>query len=381
MKLCQIYNGASAYRESIYRLLDETFDTDWVFGKSLGDIKLMDTNILRGHVEKVDNISIWGNKAYWQKGVLKYIFRPYTHYIILGDERCLSTWIFLFLSLFFPKKKIYFWSHGQYGKEGFLKTKIERFFWSFVDGAFLYGNYAKKIMTKNGFKTDTFSVVHNSLSYDKQLEIRKSRLQSEIFIEHFGSSNPVIIFIGRLTKVKRLDLLLNAIALLREKGRNFNLALIGSGEELINLRQMVERLHIENQVWFYGACYDEMTNAELVYNSDLCVAPGNVGLTAMHTMMFGCPVITHNDFPWQMPEFEAIKAGETGDFFERNNVESLAATISKWFAEKKDKREEVRQACYKEIDTNWNPYYQMEVIMNVFKDKVLNTNELMEGGG
>lgn len=63
-----------------------------------------------------------------------------------------------------------------------------------------------------------------------------------------------------------------------------------------------------------------------------------------------------------MPEYEAIKPGQTGDFFECNKVQSLARTISKWFAEKKDKREEVRQACYNEIDTNWNPYYQMDVI-------------------
>lgn len=94
----------------------------------------------------------------------------------------------------------------------------------------------------------------------------------------------------------------------------------------------------------------------------LGVAPGNVGLTAMHTMVFGTPVISHNDFKWQMPEFEAIKPGKTGDFFERNSVQSLACTISKWFTEKKDKRDKVRQACYEEIDTNWNQYYQMEII-------------------
>ena len=60
-----------------------------------------------------------------------------------------------------------------------------------------------------------------------------------------------------------------------------------------------------------GECYSEETNAKLIYNADLCVAPGNIGLTAIHVMMFGCPAITHNDFKWQMPEFEAIKSMET----------------------------------------------------------------------
>ena len=81
----------------------------------------------------------------------------------------------------------------------------------------------------------------------------------------------------------------------------------------------------------------------------------------MHTMVFGTPVVSHNNFPWQMPEFEAIQSGKTGDFFEYQNQQSLVDTISKWFASKKDCRDEVRQACYHEIDTQWNPEFQIEV--------------------
>lgn len=44
------------------------------------------------------------------------------------------------------------------------------------------------------------------------------------------------------------------------------------------------RERVDKNVWFYGSCYDEQTNAELIYNADMCVAPGNVGLTAIHAM-------------------------------------------------------------------------------------------------
>jgi glycosyltransferase involved in cell wall biosynthesis len=117
-------------------------------------------------------------------------------------------------------------------------------------------------------------------------------------------------------------------------------------------------------VWFYGACYDERQIAELIYNADLCIAPGNIGLTAMHSLVFGCPAISHNDFKWQMPEFESIHPGITGDFFEMGNVESLADIISRWFAEHKGKREEIRQACYNEIDTYWTPEFELSVLKN-----------------
>ena len=92
------------------------------------------------------------------------------------------------------------------------------------------------------------------------------------------------------------------------------------------------------------------------------MAPGNIGLTAIHALMFGCPAITHNDFKWQMPEFEAIHAGATGDFFERNNVKDLADVISRWISNNVSRREDVRLACYREIDEQWNPEFQMEVI-------------------
>ena len=69
----------------------------------------------------------------------------------------------------------------------------------------------------------------------------------------------------------------------------------------------------------------------------------------------------------QMPEFESIKPGVTGDFFEYGKVDSLANTIGNWLMNNKDNRETIRQNCYKEIDNNWNPYYQMEVLQkNLF---------------
>lgn len=165
-----------------------------------------------------------------------------------------------------------------------------------------------------------------------------------------------------MTKVKKLDMIVDALAALRDKGEKYNLVFVGNGEEAEALKAKVKALDMDRQVWFYGACYDEGMNAELVYNADLCVSPGNVGLTAIHCLTFGCPVITHNCFEWQMPEYEAISAGVTGDFFKKDDADDLANKISAWFVEKHDQRENIRQACFKEIDTNWNPYYQIEVI-------------------
>ena len=161
-------------------------------------------------------------------------------------------------------------------------------------------------------------------------------------------------------------MLVQSIYDLKNKGLNCNLVFIGDGSMRKMLEQKVKSLNITQQVWFYGACYDEDTNAELIYNADLCVAPGNVGLTAIHAMMFGCPVVTHGDFRYQMPEFEAIKPLLTGNFYKRGCQESLNEKISEWFNVNGKRRKYVQQYCYDEMDNQWNPYYQMHIIKSVF---------------
>ena len=365
-KLCLIYNFAPKYREGIFRLIDQEYDCDWFFGNNSTDIKGLDLSILK-NVTVIKNQTVIKPPLYYQKGVLSLLKNDsYFTYFMLGDVNCLSTWLFIVLKhIVRPKKKIFFWTHGWYGKEGFPKKALKKFFFRLVDGIFLYGNYAKAEMIKEGFDSNKLHVIKNSLDYDRQLKLRNNISSSNIYKKHFNNANPVIIFIGRLTAVKKLDQLLKAVILLKQKGENYNTVFVGDGEMRSELEAEVMKYQLQDNVWFYGTCFDEKINAELIFNADLCVAPGNIGLTAMHALMFGCPAISHNDFRWQMPEFESIKPGITGDFFEYNNVEDLAQTISKWFDSKKDSREDVRQACYKEIDSYWNPHYQLNLLKKV----------------
>ena len=363
MKLVQQDNIGSHYRSAIYQLMDKELNCDFFFGDKVDDIKKMDYSLLSHKVIETPNKRL-GHGFYYQKGVPSLIKADYDTYIFVGETRCLSTWLFcLRARLFHPKKRVFFWSHGWYGKETKLEAFIKKILFRLPNcGSFLYGNYARELMIKEGFNPDKLYVIHNSLDYDAQLPIRKQLRPLPIYQDHFGNENKNIVFIGRLTKVKRFDLLIDAVVQLKQKGETVNVTFIGDGIERQNMERMVEEKGIKNQVWFYGACYDEKTNAELIYNADVCVSPGNIGLTAMHVLMFGCPAITNDDFSHQMPEFEAIQDGLTGTFFHAGDSSSLAETISKWFMVHGDNREDVRKACYKEIDEQWTPRYQIDVL-------------------
>lgn len=357
-KLCMIYNTAPHYREAIFTAIDKEFDCDWYFGPTKSDIKEMDVSKLKN----VHYYRVLGNqnKVYWQIGMLNNIFsNRYDAVFMLAAVRSLSLWVaVLLVKIFRPKKKLYIWSHGCYGREGKLMRRLNRWKNRTFDGLFLYNQYAKDLMVADGIPEERIHVIANSLDYHNQLIIRRRLTKSDIFQSHFNNNCKNIIFIGRLTKVKYLDLMLKALKSLQD----CNFTLIGNGEEKENLKSLVNELGVADRVWFYGACYDEEENANLIYNADLCVAPGNVGLTAMHTMMFGTPVISHDDLPWQMPEFEAIQPDKTGAFFHRNDLKSLVDSIRQWFEGPGKDREAVRKNCYAEIDIKWNPDYQMNVI-------------------
>ena len=74
---------------------------------------------------------------------------------------------------------------------------------------------------------------------------------------------------------------------------------------------------MEGNCIFYGATYDEKELSKLIYMSDLTVSPGNIGLTAIHSLSYGTPVCSHSNFNNQMPESEAIINFENGFFFRK----------------------------------------------------------------
>lgn len=360
MRLLLICNTAPHYRSAIFQMMDRELGCDFVFGDKVLDIKKMDYSTLTHKVTEVHNLKL--KSCYYQKGVLRFLHSAYDKYIITGDSRCLSTWLFLVLLLFLPKKKVYLWSHGWLKKKKGIDKLISRMFFGLADGVFIYNNRSRLLMTEGGIKARKLFTVYNSLDYDTQLAIRNDLHDSNVYLDHFGNDNKTIIFIGRLTTVKRLDLLLEAVASLKKQGHYYNIVLVGDGESRSLLEQKTSELVLQNNVWFFGASYDEKTNAELLYNADLCVSPGNIGLTAMHSMMFGCPCITNNDFDHQMPEFEAVQEGVTGAFFEANDVASLATSIGSWFVKHAEDRKNVRYNCYNVIDTTWNLHNQIGII-------------------
>ena len=209
-------------------------------------------------------------------------------------------------------------------------------------------------------------VVYNSLDYPNQICLRE-HLQPDVlasrkkkFFNH--PDYPVLLFVGRLTPAKKLEQLILAAEALHRIGERVNILIVGDGQDREILSSLCEQKKLQPYVVFYGECYDEEELAALIALADVCVSPGNVGLTAIHSLTYGTPVITHNNPLEQGPEFEAIVHGATGMFFEQGSIDLLTETIRTWLQDHILNREQLRKKCYNIIDKYYNPAFQAKII-------------------
>ena len=82
-----------------------------------------------------------------------------------------------------------------------------------------------------------------------------------------------------------------------------------------------------------------------------------VGLTAMHSLAYGTPVITHDDEMFQSPEWEIILPGSNGGFFRRGDARDLARAIREWTGSEFTS-EDTRRRCHCMLDRIYNADFQ-----------------------
>lgn len=357
-KICFFNRSAVHYRIGIYKILSKELNVDFFFGdKRPGGIKSIDYKALHNFKGLFKNVDI--GPFYWQKGVFKSLLGKYTDVITTGDTYCLSSWFFLLFAPLFHEK-VYLWTIGAMGGEKRLERFIIKIKSFLTAGTMVYGERAKKLLIDYGVNPKKICVIYNSLDYDEQIKLRKTISKSNLYNNHFQNDNYNIVFIGRLVPRRKIEMLIEAASKLKIKGLPVNVTIIGDGPVKESLFKTAETFHFDT-LWLYGSLYDEVMISDFLYNADLVVSPGSMGLAAMHALTFGCPIITHDNFNNLGPECEAIIRGVNGDQFVENDVDSLSSTIEKWFIEHPD-REAVRLACYKIIDEKYNPHNQISII-------------------
>lgn len=373
MKICFVYHFYPHYRSGFIKSVIERFpDSFWVSSgmDGLEGIKGVDPRELGGRATQVGYFTFLG-KLY-QKGLIDLIRRERFEVVVfLANPNFVSTWVAAIVVRLLGVRVI-FWGHGILDPRLTFKNVVRSTFFALADACYFYGYRAKANVARYPWvRQDNVHVGFNSLDYDNQLSVRNNVAEmAEVRTRgKLGRRDCIrLVCISRLTKKCEYELLVAAVAeAQRSRSCRFEIVFIGDGPERSALENQAKRNNVAAS--FQGAVYDEPTIGRYIYEADAVVSPGKVGLTAMHALMYGTPVITHNFWPGQMPEVEAVVEGKTGFFFEQGNLDSLKNALLALSEIDNEQRDTVRKACFRMIDEIYNPINQVRILADAISGR------------
>ena len=214
----------------------------------------------------------------------------------------------IFPLLFVPKPLIathqtwYCRSNGKKSWQDYLKRVVSMFATNVaVSHAVAQEIPSNSIIIPNSYQADAFYLMP---------EIKRDR---------------ELVFLGRLVSDKGVDLLLKALANLKERGLTPKLTIIGKGEEESNLRQQSRKLNIDEQVNFAGVKVGREL-VELLNAHQIMVVPSlwqePFGIVALEGIACGCVVVGSQEGGLK----DAI--GECGVTFPNGNVAALTKRLA-----------------------------------------------------
>jgi len=174
-----------------------------------------------------------------------------------------------------------------------------------------------KNIYKFGHKIRT---IYNPIDIKKINTLSQKYLTNSIF-----NQKPVIVAVGRLVKAKDYPTLLMAFKIVFRK-MQASLVILGEGSEEENLKNLVKKLEISDNVHFLGFKenpYNYMANSSVFVNSSIREGFGNVIVEAMAC---GVPVVATN---CRSGPGEIIQDGVSGLLVEPRNSVELAEAILK----------------------------------------------------
>jgi len=137
--------------------------------------------------------------------------------------------------------------------------------------------------------------------------------------------HPSILFLGRLEKIKGIEVLIRAIPVIRKNIPNIHVYLAGDGYEVKNIKRLVKKLRIGAYVTFLGYIVGAK-KCSYIKSTDLFIAPSyheSFGLSILEAMACGKAIVASNadNIPC------LIEDGKEGVLVNPGDYQELAAKI------------------------------------------------------
>lgn len=298
----------------------------WGGGSNAELIKQYTANII---IRKFKNLSFINEYRFFEK----YVKDNGIEYIVIQG---MSPMMLIFMGILknrIPQVKCVLYLHS--ASEDLLDRKWVWYLFKIVYNNYADGCIAISKSVKDSFKyiskKDIIHVIYNGTDCNK--------FQYKDTINR--DSKVKMIFVGRLMKKKGVDLLINALKHISEE---FELMIVGEGEENNNLVELTKILEMSESIKFVGK---QMNINEWITQADLFIHPAiwqeGFGISLIEAMACGVPCIAFNR--GAIPEI--ITNNVNGYLVEDVSAEALAEKISEVLRKRRNQPEEFEKISQK----------------------------------
>lgn len=188
-----------------------------------------------------------------------------------------------------------------------------------ADGFVAYSNFTARYWQHVwGVPTTRISVAHNAIDtapllnrYRELLSAGRPRVEGRI------------VFAGRMTTDKGLDLLLRAYGKVKKAFPVASLTLVGDGPVRVPLERTVDGWQLKD-VEFLGEIRDQIKLADVMCRASLFILPGLGGLAVNTAMACGLPIICSDA---DGTELDLVREGVNGWFFSPGDDDDLTRVM------------------------------------------------------
>nr|WP_231917923.1 glycosyltransferase [Microbacterium pygmaeum] len=158
-----------------------------------------------------------------------------------------------------------------------------------------------------------------------------------------------VLFVGRLTTEKHIDVLLKAMQKL-DASLEATLDIVGDGDQRRALEKLAHDLGLDSRVTFHGRTDESELRSLLTRASVFAIASiaELQSIATMEAMASGLPIVAANAVA--LPHL--VQDGENGYLFEPGNVDELAARLTDVLTAAPDDRLRMQQASLKGVEVH-----------------------------
>jgi len=174
-----------------------------------------------------------------------------------------------------------------------------------------------------------------------------------------------LLFAGRLASEKGIPVLFKSLELLRRAGYDFELTLVGDGEQRAALMQLGKQLGIADRILFAGYTSQRVI-CEHLTRSDVFVLPSfieGIPVSLMEAMASGVPVIG----TYVGGVVELVDNGETGQVVSPGDPNALRDAIARYF-DSYELREKVSRNGREKVAADFDLHTQVNRLAALFKE-------------